>query len=64
MRIYKVWVKSTFQTEKCVEVQADDVELDSNGDELFWNFLDNSGGNDAVTVAAFPFGNVEFLVSA
>jgi hypothetical protein len=65
MRSYQVLMKEVSNA-RIVKVQADDVNLDSVGDEdqptLFWNFLANVDGAD-VTVAAFPFLDVAYITS-
>lgn len=63
MRRYSVWIKGT---SKLIEVQAEDVDLDSVGEGVaFWNFTANgTETKDAVTVAAFPFEGVEYICSS
>jgi hypothetical protein len=66
MRLYQVWLKST---SAYVDVRADDVNLDTAGDGgaavMFWNFLvrDEHDRDDDVTVAAFPFTDVSYVLS-
>jgi hypothetical protein len=59
-RTYQVWLKDMA---KCIEFQADDVDLDSVEHAVYWNFVVESGHEDAVTVAAFPCANVAYVVS-
>lgn len=64
MRKYQVLLKGNSRP---VEVQAADVELNSTDSDpltAFWNFLSDTDDDDAVTVAAFPYANVEYIVSA
>ena len=61
MRRYQVWLKDA---SKYVEVQADDVELNDAGNAEYWNFILKIEDADTVTVAAFPFANVDYVLSA
>ena len=60
MKTYQVWMKGTT---KCIELQAEDVDLDSNEGNAYWNFTAGNGSEDSVTVGAFPFAAVEYIVS-
>jgi len=62
MRTYIVWLKGVA---KPIEVQADDVETESGGDEskVWWNFTINETDDATVTVAAFPCASVEYIES-
>ena len=59
MTMYQVWLNGLAQF---IEVQADNVNTSSGGDEgaVWWNFTINEG---AVTVAAFPFAGVAYIIS-
>lgn len=61
MRVYSVWVDDT----KMIEVQADNLSTNSGGDEgqVWWNFSANQLDGAAITVAAFPFTSVKYIVS-
>lgn len=62
MKTYQVWMKGM---SKCVEVKAHDVGLEVDSDApltAFWNFMDD-GGDDAVTLHAFPHADVAYIVS-
>jgi hypothetical protein len=66
LRTYQVWLKGEGgAASKSVDVQADDVDLDVAGPDdnpaLFWNF--QTGNDDSVTVAAFPYLQVDYIVS-
>jgi hypothetical protein len=62
MRTYQVWLEG--HNDKCIELQADDVDLEMEGDKAFWNFRATaSDDGDKVTVGAFPFDVVAYLVS-
>jgi hypothetical protein len=63
MRNYQVWMKDSLNAPNPVEVRADDVEVNSEGNAVFWNFIAFGDDKDNVTVAAFPFGAVAFTVS-
>lgn len=61
LQTYQVWMTGM---SKCVEVQAHDVDLDVDSDApqtAYWNFFDSS--EDQVTLHAFPYGKVEYIVS-
>jgi hypothetical protein len=60
MKTYQVWMKDTGG--RCIEVEAEDVNLESEGTTAFWNLVANDGG-DVVTVGAFPFNGVDYIVS-
>jgi hypothetical protein len=60
VRKYQVLLRGSTQF---VEIQADDVNLDSGPGAAFWNFLVSSDSDDAVTVAAFPYTNADYIVS-
>jgi hypothetical protein len=50
---------------QAVEVQADDVNVDTVDGTAFWNFTATDDDNaDPVTVAAFPFAVVNYVTSA
>lgn len=61
MRTYSVWLKGMTQM---IEVQADNVELERVEGAVFWNFVIDAYDNDSITVAAFPFEKVEYIVSS
>jgi hypothetical protein len=49
-------------SERLVELQADDVLVSSEYGANYWNFVIITDKD--VTVAAFPFDNVEYIVSS
>lgn len=59
MRTYQVWLKAD---SKCIELKADDVNVDVAGMFSFWNFTVVTE-EDAVTVAGFPVGAVDYVTS-
>jgi hypothetical protein len=60
MRTYQVWIEGM---SKCIEVQAKDVNLEGEEANAFWNFIAEDSTGDNVTVSAFPFANVDYIVS-
>jgi len=62
MRTYQVWLRGM---SKFIELEAADVELVTSSEIAYWNFwLTNPEGAEVnVTVAAFPFNEVAYIVS-
>jgi hypothetical protein len=60
MRTYRVWLKGA---DAPIEIKAEDVNLEGEGDRAFWNFLTINGDNDDVTVGAFPWDSVAYIAS-
>jgi hypothetical protein len=60
MRKYSVWMDNV----RMIEVSADDVNLEIVEGNAYWNFINNVGDDDSVTVAAFPFTTERYIVSS
>ena len=46
-----------------VLVEADDVDVEAVASALFFNFFQRQPDGDDVTVAAFPYESVDYVVS-
>jgi hypothetical protein len=72
MRKYQVYLRGTgdpvHPAMGIVELQAEDVNLDmADSSTAFWNFTtkpEDGDDDDCITVAAFPFTEVHYIVSA
>jgi hypothetical protein len=60
MRKYQVWLNGM---DRFVELEADDLNVEATGGVAFWNFIIFGSNRDDVTVAAFPFDGVAYVIS-